>query len=334
MLGFALILFAACFISCFIGVGIVLRWLYRRNVMDIPSARGNHHTPTPRGGGLAVCLTFAVGALSVFYYYDVSVLFIVVTCFSLLLAFVSFLDDLYGLPAWPRLLSQLVTVSCGTWLLYTSSDLLILDGLLPVELEAFFVVIAWMWFINLYNFMDGIDGITGSQSVAIAIGILLASVLAGLNKDLWMFATILLAVSLGFLLWNLPPAKVFIGDVGSVPLGYIFGFLLLFIAQHGYLTIALILPAYYLLDSTYTLLKRIFTGKPIFQAHSDHFYQQAVRTGQSHSSVVVRLSLLNGFFIVLSLISLYFSDYSLLFLLAAYGAAVLVIKTSFSTHKI
>jgi UDP-N-acetylmuramyl pentapeptide phosphotransferase/UDP-N-acetylglucosamine-1-phosphate transferase len=152
------------------------------------------------------------------------------------------------------------------------------QGLLPFWLDRAVAVLAWTWFINLYNFMDGIDGITGIETVCIAAGLAICGF--ALPQDL-----VLIAASLGFLLWNWHPARIFLGDSGSVPLGYLLGWLLLSLAGSGHPAAALILPAYYLADATLTLLRRASRLEPVWRAHRQHFYQRAVQGGASHAAV-------------------------------------------------
>jgi len=152
--------------------------------------------------------------------------------------------------------------------------------------------LAWLWFINLYNFMDGIDGITGIETLVITLGIIvLAQITDGAPDTLQGPALVIAATAVGFLIWNWAPAKIFMGDVGSVPLGFVLGWLLLDLAGEGYVLAALILPGYYLTDATVTLFSRLLRGEKIWQAHRQHAYQQAVQNGLSHGSVSIRVAL-------------------------------------------
>jgi UDP-N-acetylmuramyl pentapeptide phosphotransferase/UDP-N-acetylglucosamine-1-phosphate transferase len=138
--------------------------------------------------------------------------------------------------------------------------------------------------------MDGIDGLAGSEAAVICAGLLLfASVGAGADPMLRTLAAAVAGAATGFLVWNWSPARIFLGDVGSVPLGYVLGFLLLGLAVRGYWRIALILPLYFLADATITLARRLLRGERVWQAHREHFYQQAVRRGLGHAAVVERV---------------------------------------------
>jgi UDP-N-acetylmuramyl pentapeptide phosphotransferase/UDP-N-acetylglucosamine-1-phosphate transferase len=133
--------------------------------------------------------------------------------------------------------------------------------------------------------MDGIDGITGTETACLGVGL---HIVAWPSGDA-LLAALLAAAALGFLRWNWQPARLFLGDVGSVPLGYLLGYLLLAEAGRGGWAASLILPLYYLADATWTLMRRLFRGERIWQAHREHFYQRAVRAGLAHAAVVRRI---------------------------------------------
>ena len=157
---------------------------------------------------------------------------------------------------------------------------------------AFYVAVGfiWLWWVNLYNFMDGIDGIAGSEAAAIAGGLLLFTMLGnGADVSVALLSAAVLGASLGFLVWNWSPAKIFLGDVGSVPLGYLTGFLLIGLAGAGRWKIAMILPLYFLADATITLGRRLVGGERVWEAHRQHFYQKAVIRGLDHATVVRRV---------------------------------------------
>jgi UDP-N-acetylmuramyl pentapeptide phosphotransferase/UDP-N-acetylglucosamine-1-phosphate transferase len=174
---------------------------------------------------------------------------------------------------------------------------------IPLTAERILSGLAWLWFINLFNFMDGIDGLAGSEAIAVAIGYLTLVTAVGQSGPLWHLALILAAATAGYLYWNWHPAKVFMGDAGSVPLGFVLGWLLLDLALRGYWAAALILPLYFAADATYTLLTRALRGEKPWEAHRQHFYQRAVLGGTSPSGVVWRVSAANAVLIVLALMS-------------------------------
>ena len=204
------------------------------------------------------------------------------------LAAVSWVDDLRGLSPGIRLLAQLVAVTIGILALPEAHNPL--EAWLGPALYFFSLGALWIWWINLFNFMDGIDGLAASEAAAIGGGLLLFATLGiGDDSAAALRAAGLFGAAIGFLWWNWSPARIFLGDVGSVPLGYLSGFLLLGLAARGHWQIALILPLYFLADATITLLRRLLRGERVWQAHRQHFYQQAVRDGLGHSAVVKRV---------------------------------------------
>jgi UDP-N-acetylmuramyl pentapeptide phosphotransferase/UDP-N-acetylglucosamine-1-phosphate transferase len=204
------------------------------------------------------------------------------------LAAISWLDDLRGLSPTLRLGAQGAAVALG--ITAAMPEGAVFQFWLPPGLDMAAAVLLWVWFVNLYNFMDGIDGIAGSEAAAIGIGLaLFASIGVGHDPALAILPAAIAAAAIGFLVWNWAPARIFLGDVGSVPLGYLLGFLLLAAAARGHWKIALILPLYFLADATITLLRRLARGERIWLPHREHFYQQAVRRGLGHAAIVRRV---------------------------------------------
>lgn len=158
----------------------------------------------------------------------------------------------------------------------------VFQGWLPPGPDAVAAALLWVWFANLFNFMDGIDGIAASEAAAVGLGLLLIGGAAEAGP-----AAAILGAALGFLIWNWAPARIFMGDVGSVPLGYALAFLLYELALRGDRAAALILPLYFLADATLTLLWRLARGERVWQAHRQHFYQRAVQRGLGHDAVVL-----------------------------------------------
>ncbi|MDA0652432.1 MAG: glycosyltransferase family 4 protein [Proteobacteria bacterium] len=284
---------AACIVTV-LATGALVRLLGARAILDHPNERSSHDRAVPRGGGIAVmavivaawCLLAWPGAMAIA---DSSNL-IVIALLAIALAGYSFLDDLRGLPALQRLLLQSVAVALGCLALPDSP---VFQGLLPPVADRLAAGFVWLWFINLFNFMDGIDGIAGVEAFAIGVGIyaigaLFMPIAASHGQGLAIAAAMA-----GFLIWNWHPARIFLGDVGSIPLGFLLGWLLLDLAVHGLWHAALILPLYYLADASLTLTRRLLRGAAIWQAHREHCYQVAVQRGRSHSAVVRAIALTN-----------------------------------------
>tara|TARA_B100001059_G_scaffold187030_1_gene189092 strand:- start:5576 stop:6277 length:702 start_codon:yes stop_codon:yes gene_type:complete len=161
-----------------------------------------------------------------------------------------------------------------------------LNNIVPVWLENIIIILLIIWLINLFNFMDGIDGISGTQCVIIGIGAGLALYLSqGQYKLEQLIAGFMAGSSLAFLFWNWSPAKVFLGDAGSIPLGFINAILMLLLCKSGLWYVAIIINNYYIFDASITLLRRIQKKQKPWKAHKEHFYQKAVQNGYSHSKV-------------------------------------------------
>lgn len=262
--------------------------LRRRNVLDRPNERSSHTASTPRGGGVAVIgsVLFAWMALGVAGRAAPDIAAVVLG--AGVLAVVSWIDDLRGLSPAVRLLVQAVAVAIGLTALPEAPNRL--EEWLGAGLYFTAAGLVWMWWVNLFNFMDGIDGLAGSEAAAIGTGLLLfAAAGGGVDPAAGLLAAAVIGAALGFLVWNWSPAQIFLGDVGSAPLGYLTGFLLIELAASGHWQIALILPLYFLADATITLARRLLRGERVWQAHREHYYQQAVRRGLGHAAVVERV---------------------------------------------
>ena len=205
-----------------------------------------------------------------------------------LLAIVSWVDDVRGLSAGVRLVAQGIAVTVGILILPETRNGL--EAWLGPTLWFAAVGLVWVWWINLFNFMDGIDGLAVSEVSVICGGLMLFAIVGdGADSTAALLTAGIMGAAVGFLVWNWSPARIFLGDVGSVPLGYLSGFLLLDLAIRGRWKIALILPLYFLADATITLFRRLLNGERVWKPHRQHFYQQAVRSGLGHAAVVKRV---------------------------------------------
>ena len=277
----------------------VLRALVRFEVYDTPNPRSSHAQPKPRGGGLALLPVLFVAWCGVVLWLDAAPPgFWLVLLGTGLLIVISCLDDLRDLPAGLRFAVQAVAVTLG--LAGMDGSGLVFQGLLPPLVDHIAAAVLWLWFVNLFNFMDGIDGISGVEAISLGLGLVLVGGLSHWPLVMLALPALLAAATLGFLVWNWAPAKVFLGDVGSVPLGYLLGWLLLIAAIEGQWAVALILPLYYLADATITLARRAARGVKIWHAHREHFYQRAVQGGCSHAAVSSQVLVCNVLLIVLA----------------------------------
>ncbi len=237
---------------------MVIGFLRQRSLLDHPNPRSSHLIPTPRGGGIAVIgVLIPVWAALGLGQARMDVLG--VSAAAAALAGLSWFDDLAELPPLWRLLGHGVAV--GFALAFMTGPAPYFGGLLPPALDTLGAGLLWLWFVNLFNFMDGIDGIAGVETACLGAGAAAVALIAGL--DLHPFGLTIAAAGLGFLL----------------------GWLLLDLAASGQWAAALILPLYYLADATITLLVRAFRGEKVWQAHHQHFYQRAVGRGLGHAAV-------------------------------------------------
>ncbi len=227
--------------------------------------------------------------------------FWVVVSAAAVLAAVSWIDDLKNLPVTLRLAAQALGVALGVTALGETGP--VFQGLLPPLFDNLAAGLLWLWFVNLFNFMDGIDGIDGVEASSLGIGLVLVGAVLAWPGVQVALPALLAAAMLGFLAWNWAPAKLFLGDVGSVPLGYLLGWLLLAAAADGAWAAALILPLYYLADATITLIGRGARGAKIWQAHREHFYQRAAQGGASHARVATQVLACNAVLIVLAVVA-------------------------------
>jgi UDP-N-acetylmuramyl pentapeptide phosphotransferase/UDP-N-acetylglucosamine-1-phosphate transferase len=269
--------------------------LLRRHALAQPNARSSHREPTPQGGGIAVVAATIVvtvsgtGALLGASSAATVEVFIVLAA-GAFIALVGLIDDLHPMPVAPRLVLQ--TLAIAVAIAAMPSDVRIVPAM-PWWLERLCLLIALVWFVNLVNFMDGIDWMTVAEVVPLTAGVILLGRLTTISQPSMILSLALLGATLGFAPFNKPVAKLFLGDVGSLPIGLLLGWLLLQLARSGEPAAAVILPLYYLADASVTLIRRIAAGEPFWQAHRSHFYQRAGDQGFSVPAIVGRVVLTN-----------------------------------------
>jgi UDP-N-acetylmuramyl pentapeptide phosphotransferase/UDP-N-acetylglucosamine-1-phosphate transferase len=272
--------------------------LLRSYALARPNARSSHKVPTPQGGGIFVVLvTLAAGILAAGLAGPANASLAWTLAATLALAGIGAADDLLTLPAGPRLALQAIAVFAVAIAL--PSELRIVPTL-PWWLERALIVFAGIWFVNLVNFMDGIDWITVAEVVPVSAGLALFGVMGALPPAATALAFALAGAMIGFAPFNRPVARLFLGDVGSLPIGLMLGYLLTLLAGDGHLAAALLLPLYYLADATITLLRRAARGEALMQAHRSHFYQQALDNGLGIYRIVGGVFALNVVLIALA----------------------------------
>ncbi|MDM9555281.1 glycosyltransferase family 4 protein [Pseudomonas asiatica] len=272
------------------------RYALARSVMDVPNARSSHTVPTPRGGGAAIVLTFllAIIGLMLTGAVDRHVL-IALGGGGALIAIIGFMDDHGHIPARWRLLGHFIAAA---WMLVW------MGGLPALIFFGWHVDMGWVggvlaavylvWLLNLYNFMDGIDGIASIEAITVCLGAGVLYSLSGLDSHVLLPLALAAAVA-GFLVWNFPPAKIFMGDAGSGFLGIVLGGLSLEAAwvAPNLLWCWLILLGVFIVDATFTLIRRLLRGDRVYEAHRSHAYQFASRKFGRHLPVTLAVAVLN-----------------------------------------
>jgi len=328
---FALVLIAAIATSA--GLIVVLRPLLARYALARPNARSSHREPTPQGGGIAVVAAALLGlwigvALSGL---AAETQLAALSMAALALALVGAVDDILGLGAPLRLVLQTLAVAAVLATLPVNTSVM---PEFPRAFEFTILLVGGVWFVNLVNFMDGIDWMTVAEVVPITAAITLLGLIGAAPPTAVLVALALLGGMIGFAPFNRPIAKLFLGDVGSLPIGLMLGWMLLLLASRGHVAAALLLPLYYLADATITLGRRLARGERVWQAHRTHFYQRALDGGFTVNDVVVRVFVLNLALAILALVSAIEPDLRVdLATLALGGALVAWLLITFARGK-
>ncbi len=259
--------------------GLYLHWAPRWGLVDVPNQRSAHQQPVPRGGGVALVLAFSVGVIWVARAGPVTdALAIWTALFLAVFAIIGVWDDRRGLGVGPRLIGYGIACVLAPLLLFPYLPLWSLALIAP----------AGLWLLNLYNFMDGIDGIAGSQALFVGLALAVLASLFARDSLLIAYGLLIAAASAGFLVWNWPKASMFLGDAGSVPLGFLMGLLALMALEEGWQWLAawVVLMAAFIADASITLIWRVLTRQSFLQAHNLHAYQRLARRWGSHARVL------------------------------------------------
>lgn len=269
----------------------LLRPLLGRYALARPNARSSHRVPTPQGGGLAVLAGALLAGAGGIWLDDVTVgPDVLVACLAAaLLAATGAWDDISPLSPFVRAAIQ---AGCVVGVLLAMPPGILPDGV-PRPLALTALALGGVWWVNAVNFMDGIDWITLAELVPMTAALALFGLAGHLPPDQSLAAAALCGGLLGFAPANRPPARLFLGDVGSLPLGLLTGWLLLALASHGAVAAALLMPLYYVADATLTLGRRLLRGERVWEAHRQHAYQRAVDRGVPVLTVDGRILALN-----------------------------------------
>lgn len=333
-LGDALLLLVAFLLGC--GVAYAVKFYAERlDLVDIPNHRSSHKTSTPSGGGMGIVLGGTVAGISLVLLKGVEpFLWFAIIFLSLIIAILGLADDTRNVSAKVRFSIQLVSVVAMLLTFHQLPDLS-----LPFSISAsglillFLILFAAVWWINLFNFMDGIDGIAAMQAIFMLLAAAGLSIVGQLGSEppaLFWWMLCLAAANLGFLLLNWAPAKIFMGDVGSTYLGFMIIALALLSLQAGMLSyqVWLILAATFLTDATVTLLTRLLRGERVYEAHRSHSYQRLTRHWGRHSSVTLIFFGINVIWLLpLALFAVVWPQWNWEFVLIAYAPLIVAAAT-------
>ena len=287
-------------------LSLALTWCLRRyalakNIIDIPNFRSSHATPTPRGGGVAFIITFLM-TIPLICYLGFTVLSVGVALIGsgILVATLGFFDDHGHIPARLRLLGHFSASIFAVFCLGGMPSVPLLGWMLSAGPVLNIVAVLYLvWMLNLYNFMDGIDGLAAIEALSVCLG---GAFIYWLHADyaLMSLPLVLAAAVAGFLCWNFPPARIFMGDAGSGFLGLIIGILSIQAAgvEAQFFWCWFILLGVFIVDATVTLVCRLFRGCKVYEAHRSHAYQHAVRRYGSHLRVTLAILILNVFWLL------------------------------------
>ncbi|MFM8248175.1 MAG: MraY family glycosyltransferase [Acidimicrobiaceae bacterium] len=288
-------------------VGFALTLLIRKsalktNRLDVPNERSSHTSPTPRGAGLAVVVGFLLGLIALLVENTISdEVFLAIAIPGLVVALIGWLDDRGHLTSakW-RLIGHFACASLAVWLAGGLPELPLANSTIDFGLAGDITAVVYLvWMLNLFNFMDGIDLITGVQTVTTSAGVAML-LLIGTESDLWKIFAVLAASILGFLFFNLPPAKIFLGDVGSGFIGFTTAAISITVAEKEPLVAwaMIILLGVFVTDSTVTLLRRLVSREHVYIAHRTHAYQHLSKKLNSHLPVSLGVGAINIFFLL------------------------------------
>lgn len=287
-------------------------------LIDEPNHRSSHTIPTPRGGGLGIIIGFLATGIILFLQTDILSPYLILFTLAAIIAAIGLYDDFGHCPALIRLIIHFLTIAVFLVTTY---------HLMPLTISSTYYYLGFMialwagaWLINLYNFMDGIDGLAGMEAIFVSLAAALSLSLSHQSSIINPLFYILAASAFGFLIWNKPPAKIFMGDAGSGFLGFIFaGFIIYTVYFHQIdLCNWLIWLSIFFVDATYTLLVRLCTRQNIFAAHRSHAFQILSRRYQSHRAVTLLALAYNILWLLpLSLVNLYYPQLNIMMLLLA-----------------
>jgi UDP-N-acetylmuramyl pentapeptide phosphotransferase/UDP-N-acetylglucosamine-1-phosphate transferase len=313
-----------------------LTWAIRpmmlRHALAKPNARSSHRIPTPQGAGIAVIAATLIVAAAIAGFVGAPGLKMPLAVFgaTLFIAVVGLADDVSSIPVLPRLLLQGLAVAA---VVVAAPDQLRVVPALPLWIERALLLLAGLWFVNLVNFMDGLDLMTVAEAVPVTAAVVLLGWLGEIPASTTIVAAALCGALLGFSPFNRPVARIFLGDVGSLPIGLLLGWCLLQLAFHQQFAAALLLPLYYLADATVTLCRRLIRREPFWAAHRSHFYQRATDNGFTVWRVVSEVFALNMLLALLAIASTRLPSTAMTITLVLIGATAVGLLMGRFSHR-
>jgi Fuc2NAc and GlcNAc transferase len=288
---------AGALVVSFVVTGLVRRRALSINLMDVPNARSSHSHPTPRGGGVAIVIAsqLAFGVLTLFGLVSPA-FFFALAGGGTAVAVVGYLDDRGRIGIVARFAVHLAASIWAVAFIGALDEVSWFGRTIHLGLPGLVLsVIGTAWALNLFNFMDGIDGIAASQAIFMGLSVGLTAAAAGLFPGSLAVGVAIAAASLGFLLWNWPPARIFMGDVGSGYLGFVLAIFIIWVSRQDprLLPVCLVLGSLFIIDATVTLFRRLARRERVYEAHRSHAYQWLSRRWKSHLRVTLAYGLVN-----------------------------------------
>lgn len=316
--------------------GFICRVSSKGGFYDIPNERSSHHKPTPKGGGITIVLTILICILLLYFnsYMDLNLfvsLFVGITIISV----TGFIDDYKNLSVLIRAIIYFMT---------SVFSLTLIGGFSSISIDSHFINLGWfgsflgvifiVWMTNLYNFMDGTDGFAGVQTIFVSLFSIFLLYFSP-NLSICLILICLASSTMGFLYWNWPPAKIFMGDVGSCTIGFLFGLLAIYSDKQGIISFAvwLIMLSPFFGDATFTLIRRMVKREKWYRAHNSHAYQKIYQLGVSHHKLAVCL-IITHIIIVwpLAYIAHTFKNFETIMLLLTYSIIGIIWMTVQNQH--
>ncbi|MBP2811677.1 MraY family glycosyltransferase [Acinetobacter baumannii] len=285
--------FIILFLISFVLTFSVRKYALRKNIIDLPNFRSSHVKPTPRGGGVAIVISVLMALLYSYISQFISLNdFFIIGGSCLLIALLGFCDDHAHINSMLRLSIHFITATFIVFSLDGFAQVSVFNNLNLGFFTNILAILFLVWLLNLYNFMDGINGIASIEAISVGLSLALLYSWYDINNFILLAIT---SIVCGFLVWNFPKAKIFMGDVGSSFLGFLFAVLALYALKIDFkLFLAwIICLGVFIVDATFTIIRRILRGEKIYQAHRSHAYQYAARYFDSHTPVTLAVLIIN-----------------------------------------